>query len=120
MEMPIQTSLLHMEQVGMALNRSSLDILNEQISEYLGDLEKEIYRLNGKRFAINSSKQVAQTLRIRKKNGSISAKCNRTQLMQCNHPIAKHILEHRSLNAILSKSIQPLIKKTNEDNRLNN
>lgn len=115
--MPVQISLLHMEQTGMALKRDYLEMLNDQISEYIGDLETEIFRLNGKRFAINSSKQVAQILKIRKKNGAIAEKCTRSQLQQCIKPIAKLILEHRSLNAILSKSIQHLIKKTSDDNR---
>lgn len=117
MEMPIQKSLIHMEQTGMALNRNALDVLSEEISDYIGDLEKEIFRLNGKRFAINSSRQVAQALNIRNKNGAISAKCTRVRLLQCENPMAKLILEHRSLYAILSKSVQPLNKKASDDNR---
>lgn len=117
MEMPVQKSLLHMEQIGMALSRSTLEALSEQISDYIGELETEIFQLNGKRFAVNSSKSVAQALKIRKKNGAMAAKCTRAQLLQCSHPMAKLILEHRSLHAILSKSIQPLIKKTSENNR---
>lgn len=117
MEMPIQKSLLHMEQTGMALDKSCLEALSEQISDYIGELETEIFRLNGKRFAVSSSREVAQVLRIRKKNGSMAAKCTRAQLLQCTNPIAKLILEHRSLHAILSKSIQPLIRKTHGDNR---
>lgn len=117
MEMPVQKSLLHMEQTGMALERNALEVLSEQISDYIGELETEIFRLNGKRFAVNSSRQVAQALKVRKKNGSIAAKCTRAQLLQIAHPMAKLILEHRSLHAILSKSVQPLIKKTGDDNR---
>lgn len=119
MEMPIQKSLLHMEQTGMGLKRNFLETLSEQISDYIGELETEIYRLNGKRFAVNSSKQVAQALRVRKRNGAFATKCTRAQLlqMQYTNPMAKLILEHRSLYAILSKSVQPLIKKTTDDNR---
>ncbi|XP_031620779.1 DNA polymerase theta isoform X2 [Contarinia nasturtii] len=117
-EMPIQKSLLHMEQTGMSIDQNALNILSDEISEYVGDLEAEIFRLNGKRFAINSSRQVAQALKIRKKNGSIAAKCTRAQLLPCTNPMAKLILEHRSLYAILSKSIQPLIRKSNDNNRI--
>lgn len=117
MEMPIQKSLLHMEQIGMALDRRRLEELGLQISDYIGDLEAEIFRLNGKRFAVSSSRAVAQALQIRKKNGSMAAKCTRAQLLQSKKPIAKLILEHRSLHAILLKSIQPLIKKTHDNNR---
>lgn len=117
MEMPIQKSLLHMEQTGMALDRDRLKALNEQISDHIGELEKEIYRLNGQRFAVNSSREVARVLRIRKKNGDIARKCARAQLLQSKNPIAKLILEHRSLHAILVKSVQPLIQKTRSNNR---
>lgn len=117
MEMPIQKSLIHMEQTGMGVDRNALDALSEKISDYIGELEQEIFRLNGKRFSVNSSKAVAQALGIRKKNGSMAAKCTRVQLLQSNHPMAKWILEHRSLHAILSKSIQPLIKKITNNNR---
>lgn len=106
-----------MEQTGMALDRNALEVLSEQISDYIGELETEIFRLNGKRFSVSSSKQVAQALGIRKKNGSLAAKCSRAQLLQSSNPMAKLILEHRSLHAILLKSIQPLIRKTNDDNR---
>lgn len=117
MEMPIQKSLLHMEQTGMALDRSWLQELSEQISNHIGELEREIYRLNGKRFAVSSSRAVAQALQIRKKNGAMAAKCTRAQLLQCKNPIAKLILEHRSLHAIHLKSIHPLINKTHDNNR---
>lgn len=117
MEMPVQKSLIHMEQTGMALDRNALEMLSEQISDYIGELETEIFRLNGKRFSVNSSRAVAQALQIRKKNGLMSAKCTRAQLLQSKHPMAQLILEHRSLHAILSKSIQPLIKKTTDKNR---
>lgn len=118
MEIPVQMSLLHMEQTGMALDRNQLEELSEEISSHIGELETEIFRLNGyRRFAVSSSREVAQALRIRTKNGSIAAKCTRSQLLKCEHPMAKLILEHRSLHAILSKSIQPLVKKTRENNR---
>lgn len=117
MEMPIQKSLIHMEQTGMALDRCKLEALSEEISDYIGELETEIYRLNGKRFLVSSSREVAKVLQIRKRDGTNAKKCTRTQLLQSKKPIAKWILEHRSLHAILLKSIQPLIKKTHNNNR---
>lgn len=111
MDMPIQKVLLHMELNGMAVNLNCLETLTEQISDHIGRIETEIYRLNGKRFAVYSSKTVAQVLKICKKNGTQAKRCTRADLEKCSNPIAKLILEHRSLNAILSKSIQPLSTK---------
>lgn len=117
MEMPVQKSLIQMEQTGMSIDKNALLLLSEQISDYIGDLETEIFRLNGKRFAVNSSKQVAYALGVRKKNGAMASKCTRAQLLQSTNVIAKWILEHRSLHAILSKSVQPLLKQISDDNR---
>lgn len=117
MEMPIQMSLLHMEQTGMALDRSRLDKLREEISEHIGELQNEIFRLHGKRFAVSSSRAVADALRIRNRNGSMAKRCTRAQLLKSTNPIAQLILEHRSLHAIHSKSIVPLANKAHESNR---
>lgn len=111
MDMPIQRSLLHMERNGMGVDANRLKTLREQISDHIGRIESEIWRLNGKRFPVNSSRAVAQALNIYKKDGTQAKKCTRADLMKCSNPMAKMILEHRSLNAILSKSIQPLAEK---------
>lgn len=111
MDMPIQRSLLHMERNGMGVDANRLKTLGEQISDHIGRIESEIFRLNGKRFPVNSSKEVAQALKMHKKDGAQAKRCTRADLMKCSNPMAKLILEHRSLNAILSKSIQPLDKK---------
>lgn len=115
MEMPIQRSLLLMELKGMALNEIVLNDLQLNISDQIERLENELFRLHGKRFAIGSSKSVAQALRICRKNGAIAARCTRKDLLNSNHPLAKLILEHRSLTAILTKSIQPLCRKVIND-----
>lgn len=116
MEMPIQKSLFHMEMIGMSLNHVILDNLRENISDHIERLEKEMFRLHGKRFSVNSTKAVAQVVRIYRKNGKGAAKCTRKDLLHSSNPIAKLILEHRSLFAILSNTILPLIKRT-VDNR---
>lgn len=115
MEMPIQRSLLHMELVGMALNATVLNDIKLTISDHIERLENELFRLHGKRFAVGSSKSVAQALRICRKNGTIAARCTRKDLLSSKHPLAKLVLEHRSLTAILSRSIQPLSRKIVND-----
>lgn len=106
-----------MEKTGMAVRLSALENLNDQISDYVAELEAEIFRLHGKRFAVNSTRAVAQALKICNKNGTIARKCTRKTLQKSSHPLAKLILEHRSLHAILANSVQPLIKTVSENNR---
>lgn len=115
MEMPIQKSLFHMELIGMSLDKIILDNLRENISDHIEKLEKEMFRLHGKRFSVNSTRAVAHTLRIYGKNGTAAAKCTRKDLLNSSNPIAKLVLEHRSLYAILSKTILPLLKKTDNN-----
>lgn len=111
MEMPIQRSLLHMELFGMALKSSVLNDIQLSISDHIERLENELFRLHGKRFAVSSSRAVAQALRICRKNGTIAARCTRKDLLATKHPLAKLVLEHRSLTAILKNSLQPLCRK---------
>lgn len=95
----------------MALNKRAMEKLSEELSDYIELVEKELYRLNGKRFAINSTKTVAQVLKIRKKNGGISSRCRRADLEQSDQPMAKLILEYRKLLAIQRNSVLPLLEK---------
>lgn len=115
METPIQRSLLHMELVGMALNATALNDIKLAISDHIERLENELFRLHGKRFSVGSSRSVAQALRICRKNGAIAGRCTRKALLSSKHPLAKLVLEHRSLTAILSGSIQPLSRKIVND-----
>lgn len=100
-----------MELVGMALDKSTLEELGMEINDYTEKIEKELYRLNGKRFQINSPKVVAQILQIRRKNGTMAARCKRADLEKSENPMAKLILEHRKLTAILRNTIQLLLQK---------
>lgn len=109
--MPIQKSLLKMEIFGISVDRSVMEKLNLEISEIISELETEMYRMNGKRFRTSSSRDLAQILRIKNKDGTISARCTRADIESSSHPMAKLILEHRKLNAILSKTIQPLLRR---------
>lgn len=111
MEMPIQKSLLRMELYGISIDRTVMENLNLEINDHMKCLEAEMFRLNGKRFRPNSSRELAQILQIRNKNGAIMSQCKRADIENSNHPIAKLLLEHRKLNAILSKTIQPLLRQ---------
>lgn len=111
MEMPVQKSLLKMETFGISVDRSVMEKLNLDISESMAELESEMYRMNGKRFRPSAPRDLAQILKVRNKDGTISARCTRADIENSSHPIAKLILEHRKLNAILSKTIQPLLRR---------
>lgn len=59
MEMPIQKSLLAMERIGFAINKTSLSNVATDISELMKKLEQNIYQIHGKRINLGSSNEVA-------------------------------------------------------------
>lgn len=85
-----------------------------EIIDQMRELEKEMQQLNGKPFHVNSRQEIARILRIPQAKANV--KIPRAEIEKSNHPIAKLLLQHRSLGAILSKTIQPL-SKTIVDNR---
>lgn len=109
--MPIQKILLNMEVHGIGSDKRAMETLNTEINDAMVELEEEMYRINGKRFRTTSSREVAHILKVRKKDGTISARCTRSDIESSSHLIAKLILEHRKLGAILSKNIQPLLRR---------
>lgn len=108
MEMPIQKSLLQMEITGIAVDRHLMENLNLEINDHMRKLEQDMQRLNGKPFRVNSRQEIARILRIPQSKGNV--KIPRAEIEKSDHPIAKLLLQHRSLGAILAKTIQPLSK----------
>lgn len=108
MEMPIQKSLLCLEITGIAVNRHMMENLNLEINEHMRQLEIDMQKINGKPFRVNSRQDIARILKIG--NGNTNRTIPRAEIEQSNHPIARLLLQHRSLGAILAKTIQPLMK----------
>lgn len=114
MEMPIQKSLLSMECTGIAVDRHLMENLNLEINDHMRQLEADMQRLNGKPFRVASRQEIARVLRL--PHGRGNEKISRAEIERSEHPIAKLLLQHRSLGAILAKTVQPLLK-TIVDNR---
>lgn len=108
MEMPIQKSLLLMEITGIAVNHHLIENLNLEITDHMRQLEQDMHALNGSTFRFYSRQEIARILRIPHANPN--TKISRDEIEKSDHPIAKLLLQHRSLSAILSKTIQPLMK----------
>lgn len=97
-----------MEHTGIAVSRHLMENLNLEINDLMRQLEQDMQKLNGKPFRINSRQEIARILRI--SNYKTNVKIPRAEIEKSNHPIAKLLLQHRSLGAILSQTIQPLLK----------
>lgn len=108
MEMPIQKSLLCLENTGISVDRHMMENLSLEINEHMRQLELDMAKIHGKPFRVNSKQEIARILKI--PFGPSKRTISRKEIEKTNHPITKYLLQHRSLDAILAKTIQPLMK----------
>uniref|UniRef100_A0A1B0BTV0 DNA polymerase theta n=1 Tax=Glossina palpalis gambiensis TaxID=67801 RepID=A0A1B0BTV0_9MUSC len=109
LEMPLQMSLVNMELEGFPTNSEALQKLYQHLVETMKRLEMRIYELHGSRFNLGSTAAVARIVGLhRKSNGRIST--SKQILEKIDSPISQMILNYRKINAVLTKTIQPLMK----------
>jgi DNA polymerase-1 len=110
-ELPLIEVLADMEMWGVKVNTKALGRLSDELQSELDHLRKEIYKLSGEEFNINSPQQLGHILfdkmmlppsRKTKKTRSYSTSMNILQELAPLHPIAKHTLEFRQLSKLKS------------------
>ena len=116
-EMPLIYVLAEMEYTGVTLDTVALKQSSEELTATLKKLEKEIYELAGKKFNINSARQVGEILfdhlKIEEKakktrTGSYSTSEDILEKMRSKHPVVGKLLEYRGLKKLLSTYIDAL------------
>jgi len=118
-EMPLVEVLYDMELQGVKIDRKELDNLEQKYSAKINDLSEKIYVLAGKKFNINSPKQLAEVLFD---DLGISTKFNKKRStsaqvlseIQQDHPIVPLISEYRLVSKLYTTYIvayQELIDK---------
>ncbi|MBI2096832.1 MAG: DNA polymerase I [Candidatus Sungbacteria bacterium] len=127
-EMPIVPILAEVEDRGMKLDLAFLAHLSKEVAETLQSLEKEIYKLAGREFNINSPKQVSEILfdtlklgaaGIRKtEGGAISTDAGELAKIKDTHPVVAKILDYREVAKLQGTYIEALPKLVAEDGAL--
>ncbi len=127
-EMPIIPILAEVEARGMKLDLAFLANLSKEVAQTLQSLEKEIYKLAGKKFNINSPKQVSEVLfdtlklgavGIRKtEGGAVSTDAGELAKIKDAHPIVSKILDYREMAKLQGTYIDALPKLVAEDGAL--
>lgn len=127
-EMPLLRILAEMEKNGIGISLDKLELLREKIEKRLDELGKEIYKLAGEEFNINSPKQLReilfQKLGIGKKfvkkteGGQFSTSAENLKAISSLHPIVNLILEYRDGFKILSTYVIPIKNFVGKDGRL--
>jgi len=114
-ELPLIDVLIDMEEVGIAIDTDFLSELSTQLDGQIRQLEREIYRLSGHPFNINSTQQLARVLfdelhlprGPRTKTGySVSQEV--LESLRDAHPIVNAILEYRQLLKLKSTYVDAL------------
>jgi DNA polymerase I len=117
-EIPLLSVLAKMERNGIFIDEKYFENLSVDFSKTLKDLEKDIYKLAGEEFNINSPKQLSVILFEKlglksssRKKGSTAA--NILEKLANDNPVVQKILEYRTFQKLLSTYIDALPKQIN-------
>ncbi len=113
-ELPLVYVLADMEWTGVRLDLDALTDLSKELTEELIQIEKEIIKMAGVDFNVNSPKQIGEVLFDRMKiiekpkktkTGQYSTSEAELEKLRNKHPIIEKILEQRGLKKLLSTYI---------------
>ncbi|MFA4995769.1 MAG: DNA polymerase [Patescibacteria group bacterium] len=119
--------LRRMEKIGVEIDVKSLNSLAKDTEGKLRKIEKQIWKLAGEEFNINSPMQMAEILykkfkllngEIKKTKNGYSTAANELKKLEGKHKIIKPILEYRELSKLLSTYLKPLPLLVDEKSRL--
>ncbi len=124
LEMPLIPVLAEMEMTGVALNTDELAEMSKELEKQLTRIEKDIYRLVGYEFNVNSTQQLAEALfdklqlkpadRSRKTAaGKYSTAADVLEDMRGQHPVIEKILEQREIAKLKSTYVDALPEAVN-------
>ena len=123
-EYPFINVLIHMEHLGIKVDRSRLEVLKKRLTEALADLTKQIYALAGSEFNIRSTQQLGVILfqQLGLKGGKKTKTGYSTneavlQSLKGEHEIIEKILAYREHQKMLSTYVEPLLKLAKQDEK---
>ena len=124
-ELPLCPVLYRMEKVGIAIDQAQLRQFGEMLSERIDASEKLIYDCAGKRFNINSTKQLGELLfekldlpPVKKTKTGYSTNADVLEKLKDKHPIVPAIMDYRMLTKLKSTYADGLIKEIGSDGRI--
>src|SRR5947209_19840119 len=107
---------MQIEIFGETLDCEFLSHLNEQLTEQITILEKEIYDSVGHRFNINSTKQLGDILfgelklpSGKKTKTGFSVSADVIESLRGKHPMVDYLLEYRQLTKLKSTYVDGLL-----------
>ena len=124
-EMPLAYILADMENTGILTSRRELERYGSSLSGRIGELEKLIFEEAGETFNINSPKQLGAILFEKmnlpggkKTKTGFSTAADVLEKLAEEYPIARDILEYRTLSKLKSTYADGLPEYIDEDGRI--
>ena len=126
-EMPLVGILAEIEQAGIRINKTILRGISEKLEKRIGKLEKEIQKVAGAEFNVNSSVQLREILYgklqiptrdIKKGKTGFSTASPELQKIKDAHPIISKIEEYRELFKLKTTYLDPLPEAADENSRI--
>ncbi len=124
-ELPLSTVLAEMEVKGVLVDCDFLESFGVRLDAETEDLKNEIYRLAGKEFNINSTKQLGAVLfddlllpAKKKTKTGYSTDNDVLEALIDYHPIIELIISYRKLTKLKSTYVDGLLKAVDKDGRI--
>ena len=114
-EFPLCSVLARMERAGISIDVEHLADMSKELERELDRLTRDIYRLAGGAFNINSTQQLSEVLftnlklpPVRKTKTGFSTDVGVLEALRNEHPIIEKLLEYRQLSKLKSTYIDSL------------
>ena len=124
-EMPLVEVLADMQYQGICVDKKELIDFGNTLKEEIQKLTKEIYKLAGEEFNINSTKQLGNILFeklklpvIKKTKNGYSTDVEVLEKLKKDHKIIEKILDYRQLGKLNSTYVEGLIPYIRDDHKI--
>ena len=127
LDLPLIPILYKMEKKGMLVDRTYFKNLHKEYVEEVGRLEKDVWKLAGKEFNLNSPIQLSEVLftdlrlptkGIKKTSRGYSTGAKELEKLKDLHPVVGKIIEYREAAKLLSTYIIPIPDLADANNRI--
>ena len=125
LELPLARVLADMETAGFRIDRDGIAGYGEQLSAVASTLEARIYAHAGKKFNVNSPKQLGEILfetlglpHAKKTKTGYSTNAEILEKLRPYHEIIADILDYRQVTKLISTYVEGLLKVADENGRV--
>ena len=126
-DLPLAPVLFSMERAGVRIDKAALGILSKRFSLELERVGERIFELAGRRFNVNSPKQLGEVLFVhlglpapasRGKGKAVSTAQDVLEALAAQHDVPRLVLEYRHLSKLKSNYIDALPLLADADSRV--